>query len=183
MESQTSKIVLAVIITAVVVGGGVYAWQNGLFSDMTSKQVESSNAGTTYTADAYQITYPNGWTHKNASEGNNLFFKGSVPSDTQLWTSSQTSLTITQPSAASDQGMCLLKTSERSLTTKNGLTFVLTSHKNDKNGEICADAFDHDFIQVKIGNSLNKTMTFTHLPTDTQAEKDLENLLQSIQVK
>lgn len=146
-------------------------------------QVVAEHLGTTYNGDTYQIIYSTGWTHKSSGSGDDYFFKGDIPSDAQFFSSKQTSLAIVEPPTATDQGMCLTKTSEKTITTKNGLTFDLTYNTNDKKEEACKDAFDNDFVQVFIGNSLNKWMYFTYLPTDTQAEKDLEDLLQSIQVK
>jgi hypothetical protein len=90
---------------------------------------------------------------------------------------------IAEPPTATDQGMCLKQQSEKTLTTENGLSFTLTFNANDKENEPCKDAFDHDFIQVFIENPLNKWMYFTYLPEDKPAERELEDLLQSIKVK
>jgi hypothetical protein len=195
MHSQSSKIAVTVVITAIVVGGGVYIWQKqlnnveqpqntrGSLIESDDSQVVPENFETTYSGDTYQITYPKGWTHVGSENGDDYFFKGDVPSDAQVFNSKQTSLAIVEPPSATDQGMCLTKISEKTLTTINGLSFDLIFNANDKNEEACSEAFDHDFVQVFIGNSMNKWMYFTYLPTDTQAEKDLENLLQSIRVK
>jgi hypothetical protein len=186
--TQTWKIAIAVVIAAIVVGGGIYLWPkknppSKPSSAAIDTQVTAVNSGTTYKGDTYQITYPKGWTHKNTDIGSDFFFKGDVPSDANFFSANQTSLAIVEPPTATDQGMCLTKISEKTLTTKNGLTFTLTFNANDKKEAVCKDAFDHDFVQVFIGNSLNKWMYFTFIPTDTQAEKDLEDLLQSIQVE
>lgn len=188
-KNSALPIFIAIVITAVVLGGGMWLWQKQNTATTPSATITTTppatveDLGTIYKGDVYQITYPTGWSHKGSGSGDDFFFKGGVPSDAEFFSSKQTSLAIVEPPAATDQGMCLKETSEKTITTKNGLTFNLAFNTNDKEGEVCKDAFDHDFVQVFIGNSLKKWMYFTYVLTDTQAEKDLENLLQSIKVK
>jgi len=178
-KSNMGTVVLAIIITAVVVGGGVYLWQQNQIPVVPTPpvtvdtNVTPKQSGTTFDGKVYKITYPVGWNHE-INYGGDMFYKES--------SDKYPSLVITEPPTATDQGMCLKQKSEKTLTTKNGLTFVLTFNVNDKEGEICKDAFDKDFVQVFIGNDLSKWMYYTYLPTDTQAEKDLKTLLESIKL-
>ncbi len=64
MQSNTSKIVLAVIITAIVVGGGVYYWQNSQKTtelDITTQPPSISSDLKTYSSEKYSFNYPNGY--------------------------------------------------------------------------------------------------------------------------
>lgn len=192
-------ILISLLITILVFGTGMWLLQKQDFktqpsstesTEQTALNIVSSQTtetvselGITYNNSAYQITYPESWSHKTKGNGDEFFFKGSIPSEADFSNSNQTSLSIMEPPNASDQGMCLIQTSEKTLTTKNGLIFTLVFNTNDKVEEMCRGAFDYDFVQVFIKNSLNKWMFFTYLPTDTEAEKDLENLLQSIKIK
>lgn len=52
MQSNTLKIVLSVIITAILVGGGVYFWQN---PQSIASELE------TYSSEKYSFDYPSGY--------------------------------------------------------------------------------------------------------------------------
>ena len=185
MKLNIVKIIGVGAVAALVIGFGANAWQSKLASDVKAPAplATADNSGTAYSNNIFQITYPKGWTHKTMANGDDYFFKGDLPSEAQIFSSKQTSLAIVEPLSLTDQGLCLNKMSEKSITTKNGLTFNLTFNTNDKKVEVCKDAFDQDFVQVLIGNSLNKQIYFTYLQTDREAEKDLESLLQSIKLK
>lgn len=64
MQSNTSKIVLAVILTAIVVGGGVYWWQKSQTvadPDFTTQPLTISSDLETYSSEKYSFQYPNGY--------------------------------------------------------------------------------------------------------------------------
>jgi hypothetical protein len=84
--SNTGTIILAIVITAIVVGGGVYLWQNKSMSNQYSPTTQTLNSVSTPTATStpsspqsnpiagwltytntkygYQINYPSDWTLK-----------------------------------------------------------------------------------------------------------------------
>ncbi|MCF6276398.1 MAG: hypothetical protein L3J07_00970 [Candidatus Magasanikbacteria bacterium] len=64
MQSNTSKIVLAVIITAIVVGGGVYYWQSYQTAepDSATQSLSIRSGMETYSSEKYSFNYPNSYT-------------------------------------------------------------------------------------------------------------------------
>ena len=60
MQSQTFKTVIAVIITAIIVGGGVYLWQKQPAQETVSEQ-ESQWQTVTDTQVGYTVQYPPDW--------------------------------------------------------------------------------------------------------------------------
>lgn len=56
--SQTTKITIAVIITAIVVGSGVYFWQN---SPQRNPEVVTQPTEKTYSGDSFTVQYPSSY--------------------------------------------------------------------------------------------------------------------------
>lgn len=63
MQSNTSKIVLAVIITAIIVGGGVYYWQTSQRNepDIVTQQPKVRANLEIYASEKYSFQYPQGY--------------------------------------------------------------------------------------------------------------------------
>lgn len=63
MQSNTSKIVLAVIVTAIIVGGGVYYWQSSKQAkpDIATQPPSIQSGLETYSSEKYSFNYPNGY--------------------------------------------------------------------------------------------------------------------------
>ncbi len=133
----------------------------------------------TFSTNEYQITLQDGWAHEyNISYNGDLFYKKSETSNPIL--------TISKP-VDGDQGACLTQISKEELVTKNGLSFTLTLSENQKGDQVksayCATAFNNDFFQVSIDNSLEKVMLYTYHPDDKDAMDELKTLLESIETK
>lgn len=87
MNSQTSKIALAVIITAVVVGGGMYLWQQQQAATPTpvveeNKPVVNQVTPTATTSSKPVITFP---TAGSNVVGPKVTIKGTAKPNTDLW--------------------------------------------------------------------------------------------------
>lgn len=70
MQSNTSKIVLAVIVTAIVVGGGVYYWQNSQTitkPDIVKQSPSIKSDSQTYSSEKFSFQYPQGYFVQEAS--------------------------------------------------------------------------------------------------------------------
>ncbi|MDQ5931481.1 MAG: hypothetical protein QG607_182 [Patescibacteria group bacterium] len=64
MQSNTSKIVLAIIIITIIVGGGAYYWQNSQTitePDITTQSPSISSDLETYSSEKYSFQYPKGY--------------------------------------------------------------------------------------------------------------------------
>lgn len=70
MQSNTSKIVLAVIVTAIIVGGGVYYWQSSKQAEpniATQSPATQSNLEI-YSSEKYSFKYPKTYSVSSAGE-------------------------------------------------------------------------------------------------------------------
>lgn len=68
--SQTWKIVVAVVITAVIVGGGMYIWQQKEISNQIQKIESATQQGSATTPEGISFTYPTEWHVDTEQKGN-----------------------------------------------------------------------------------------------------------------
>lgn len=68
--SQTWKIVVAVVITAVIVGGGMYIWQQKEMSNQIQKIESATQQGSATTPGGISFAYPTEWHVDTEQKGN-----------------------------------------------------------------------------------------------------------------
>lgn len=68
--SQTWKIVIAVVITAVIVGGGMYIWQQKEMNNQVNKTQNALQQSDVTTPEGISFTFPTEWHLATEQEGN-----------------------------------------------------------------------------------------------------------------
>jgi len=117
--SQTTKIVLAIIITAIVVGGGVYYWQNSQISQPQNNEVSQSSKKS-YIFEKYKISlvHDQNWTVKKG------YNKEGVIIEAPNQQNGKSTLVSFHPDLTdSDIGMGYKTITEKTYTNSNGVTF------------------------------------------------------------
>ena len=125
--SQASKIVLAVIVTAIIVGGGVYYWKASKTSQTQNSQSELIDKKT-YVFEKYGISleYDSKWSVRKG------YNKEGVIIEAPDQQSGKGTLASFHPDLVdSDIGMGYKTVSEKNYTNPNGITFNVRFMEDD----------------------------------------------------